>query len=249
MLLAIDIGNTNIVMGVYENNNLHAKWRIATDANKTEDEYSVVLKNFLASLQVDKAIFSSVVPNLDNTFKKLINKYYHVEPLIVTHKVQLGYHIQYPYPDEIGADRLVNAAAVAKLYPLPSLIVDFGTATTFCYLDQNKNYHGGLILPGIPLMLKALHLGTAKLPLVEILEKDNLIGQNTIESIQTGIFHQTIGSINYIMDLFFHQYGKNIHIILTGGLAKLFIKKIKNNPIYDADLTLKGLEIIYHLNQ
>lgn len=128
------------------------------------------------------------------------------------------------------------------------IIIDFGTATTFCYIDKNKNYYGGLILPGIPILLKALHQGTAKLPEVEIKDINWVIGKNTIESIQAGIFHQTIGSIDYIIDLIKRKYDKTAKIIITGGLGKLFYKKIKYKPVLDADLTLKGLNIIYHLN-
>ncbi|MDD5067169.1 MAG: type III pantothenate kinase [bacterium] len=249
MLLAVDIGNTNIVVGLFSKDKLIQKWRISTDINRTEDEYSLVIRSLLKDTRIENAIFSSVVPDLDNTFKKLIQKYYRITPLMVCYKMNLGIRIKYSRPEEIGADRLVNAAAVAQAYPLPAVIIDFGTATTFCYLDKKKQYYGGLILPGIPLMLKALHLGTAKLPMVEIKETDFIIGKSTVESIQSGVFHQTVGAINYIVDLIRKKYSKKAGVILTGGLGKLFCGHIKGRSMMDPDLTLNGLNIIHGLNR
>lgn len=248
MLLAVDIGNTNIVAGLFDNNELVKKWRVATDPGKTEDEYALILGGLLKKSVINSAVFSSVVPALDSTFRKLIEKYYGIRPLVVHYALDLGFRIDYARPEEIGADRLVNAAAVSRLYPLPAVIIDFGTATTFCYLDRERRYRGGLILPGIPLMMKALHTGTAKLPTVEIQAVDFLIGRSTVESIQSGVFHQTVGAMNHILDLFHKEYGTGDSVILTGGLARLFAPHIGAHPLLDPDLTLKGLNIVFHLN-
>ncbi len=248
MLLAIDIGNTNIVLGVFHNDKLKEKWRISTEEKKTVDEYSAIIKSFLQNNTVAHGIISNVVPNLNTTFKNLFQKYFNIKPITVSYKSTLNINLKYPNPAEIGADRIVNAAAATALYKPPLIIVDFGTATTIGYVDKENNYHGGLILPGIPLMLKALHIGTAKLPEVEIAKPMHLIGENTVENIQSGVYYQTIGSLNYIIDLLKKKYSKNSNVILTGGLAELFQEDIKPETVIDRDLTLKGLNIIYKLN-
>ncbi len=248
MLLAIDIGNTNIVLGIFHNDKLIEKWRLSTEEKKTVDEYSAIIKSFLQNNTVTHGIISSVVPNLNTTFKNLFRKYFNIAPITVTYESTLNFNIKYPNPAEIGADRIVNAAAATEFYKTPLIIVDFGTATTVCYVDKEKKYYGGLILAGIPLMLKALHIGTAKLPEVEVSKPLHLIGENTVENIQSGVYYQTIGSLNYIIDLLKKKYSKNSNIILTGGLAELFQEDIKPETVIDRDLTLKGLNIIYKLN-
>jgi len=249
MLLAIDIGNTNIVLGVFGNDKILEKWRISTDERKTEDEYGTIILSLLKNNTITQAIISSVVPNLNIVFRKLINKYFLFEPLVVTYKLKMNIKLKYANPSEIGADRIVNAVAVAKLHPLPAIIIDFGTAITVCYVDKKKNYHGGLILPGISLMLRALHLGTAKLPEVEVKKPSDLIGANTVEGIQSGIFHQTIGALNYIINRMRKKYSTDSKVIVTGGLAHLFKNEIQYKTIVDMDLTLKGLNILNKLNR
>ncbi len=247
MLLCIDIGNTNIVVGIFQKNKLLKKWRVSTNEKKTEDEYANILTCFLQNNKISHCILSSVVPNLNSTFKKLIIKYFHIEPLIVTNQLKLNITLKYPNPDEIGADRIVNAVAGVQLYGAPCIIIDFGTAITFCFIDKNKNYRGGLILPGLPLMLIALHQGTAKLPEVEIKKPEHIIGKNTIESIQSGLYYQTIGTINYIINLLRKKYNNKSKVIMTGGLAPLFKQDINISSIMEPDLTLKGLNIIFNL--
>ncbi len=250
MLLGIDIGNTNIVIGIFNNNNLLEKWRIATDFKKTADEYSALIEWLLTKkdITIDAGIFSSVVPPLDKVFVSLFRENFGVEPLIVSYKLNLGINIKYKNPEEIGADRLVNAAAGVNLYGAPLIIIDFGTATTFCFIDKEKNYCGGLILPGITLMRNALHIGTAKLPEVEFIKPNWIIGDNTVAGLQAGLYYQNVGAINYIIKLLMENYDKNSKIILTGGFASLFRESIDYPTIYEPDLTLKGLNIIYHLN-
>ncbi|MBN1898307.1 MAG: type III pantothenate kinase [Spirochaetes bacterium] len=250
MLLAIDIGNTNIVIGVFQDKTLLDKWRISTQINKTEDEYMSLLDSYLnkKKYHFHSGIISSVVPSLDKVFENLFKKMLRIKPIIVSHKLNLGIHPRYKNPDEIGADRLVNAAAACKLYSAPLIIIDFGTAITVCYVDKDNIYHGGLILPGINLMRHLLHSQTAKLPEVEIVKPDWIIGENTEKAIQAGLFYQTAGSMNYIIDLLLKKYDKKSKIILTGGQASLFNDHLGHKTIIEHDLTLKGLQIIFSLN-
>ncbi len=248
MLLAIDIGNTNIVLGVFDNKKLKEKWRISTDEKKTEDEYASIISIFLHDYKLTCGIISSVVPNLNTTFNKMLNKLYNISPMMVTGSLKLNIKLKYPIPSEIGADRIVNAVSAVSMYEPPLILIDFGTATTFCYIDKNKNYCGGLILPGVLLMLETLHLKTARLPEVEIKKPAHLVGRSTVESIQSGVYCQSIGSINYIIQQLMAEYSNKSKIILTGGLADLFIEDIRPEPIIDRDLTLNGLNIIYQLN-
>lgn len=250
MLLAIDIGNTNIVSGLFQNNNLISKWRISTDIKKTEDEYFIIIESLLKDYkkEVNSVIFSSVVPSLDPIFSNLFRKNFNIEPVIVNHKLRLDINLKYRNPEEIGADRIVNATAASKIYGPPLIIIDCGTATTFCFVDKEYNYLGGLIMPGIKIMRDALHKYTAKLPIVNIIKPDFIIADNTISAIQAGLYYHNIGAFNYLINLLLTNYDKNSKIILTGGLAELFINDINYKTVYDPDLTLKGLNIIYNLN-
>jgi type III pantothenate kinase len=252
MLLAVDIGNTNIVLGIWNNNELIGKWRLSTDIKKTEDEYRILIEQIIKDRvdlkEIKSSIISSVVPPLDRIFEKMLTKYLNIKPLFVTADINLGIGIKYPNKYEIGADRLVNAAAAVELYEQPNIIIDFGTATTFCYVDKEKYYHGGLILPGVALMLKALHLGTSKLPEIDIKKPEKIIGDSTIESIQAGVFYQTKGAINFIVNMLFQKYGKESRVIITGGFADFFKDDFEFEYIIDSDLTLKGLNVIFHLN-
>lgn len=249
MLLCIDIGNTNIVLGLYKKDKIYKKWRISTDEKKTEDEYAGIITNFISPEKVTGCIFSSVVPSLNSTFKKFVNKYFQIKPIIVGHKLKMNITLKYPNPAEIGADRIVNASAACHFYKSPVIIIDFGTATTFCFVNKKKEYLGGLILPGLPLMLRYLHLGTAKLPEVEITKPENIIGRNTIESIQSGLYHQTIGSIEYIIHILKEQYDNQAKVVLTGGIASLFRDGLNIDTLIEPDLTLKGLNLLYTLNK
>ncbi len=252
MLLAIDIGNTNIVIGLWQDDFLLGQWRISTDAKKTEDEYKILIQNIIELnyelKKINKGIISSVVPQLNRIFDNVFKQTFGVRPLFVTPDIKLGLGIKYPNKYEIGADRLVNAAAVVHYYEPPAIIIDFGTATTFCFVDKHKKYHGGLILPGLSLMLKALHLGTAKLPAIDIARPNNIIGHTTIESIQSGIFYQTIGAVNFIVNLLKTKYDESAIVIITGGISELFEKEFSFKNIIDANLTLKGLKVIFQLN-
>ncbi|MBU1078265.1 MAG: type III pantothenate kinase [Spirochaetes bacterium] len=249
MLLGIDIGNTHIVIGYFKDDKLLKKWRVSTDEKKTEDEYAGLITNFIKTNKIKQSIISSVVPNLNRTFKKMIQKYYNIEPMMVSPDLKLNINFKYPHPEEIGADRIVNACAAVKIYGPPLIVIDFGTATTFCFIDKESSYQGGLILPGVLLMIRALHQGTAKLPEVEIKKPEQIIGANTVESIQAGLYYQAVGSINYITDLLLKNYDKKSKIIITGGLAPMFKDHIIPHPVIDQDLTLKGLHILHKMNK
>jgi type III pantothenate kinase len=251
MLFAIDIGNTNIVLGLFKGDNILEKWRIATDLKKTADEYFIIFENLLKDLleKIDSAIFSSVVPELDFVFNDIFLKKFNLKPIIVNYNLKLNIKLRYRNPAEIGADRIVNAVAASEIYKPPLIIIDFGTANTVCFVDKDYNYYGGLILPGINILRDTLHRWTAKLPKVSVIKPDSIIADNTVGAIQNGIYYQTVGGINYIIDLILKNYEKSSKIILTGGLANLFKDDIDYDVIFDPDLTLKGLNIIYKLNK
>ncbi len=248
MLLCIDIGNSNIVIGVFENK-LIKTWRIATFPFKTSDEYGLLIKSFLQDYKINGGIYSSVVPSLDKVFEKMFKEFFNVVPIKVTHKLNLGIKISYPNPEEIGSDRLVNASAAVYLYKSPVIIIDFGTAITFCYVNSSNEYMGGLILPGLPVMIESLHLKTAKLPSVEPVIPNWVIGDSTVKAIQGGLFYQIVGSIEYIVKMWKKKFKNNCNVVITGGYAYLFIKNLSFKLKYEPELTMIGLKRIYELNK
>ncbi|BAI81021.1 type III pantothenate kinase [Deferribacter desulfuricans SSM1] len=256
MILAIDIGNTNIVLGVFKDETLIANFRLATDHFKTTDEYASIImllmeKNNIDIKGVRGVIISSVVPSLIYTFSKLCRKYINSEPIVVGPGVKTGVKIHIDNPREVGADRIVNAAAAINKYGAPVIVVDFGTATTFDVVDKNSCYVGGLICPGIKLSIKALHTGTAKLPEVEIEKPDRVVGTNTIRSIQSGIYYGYLSMVDGIIEKIIDELGcdiKNLSVITTGGLGSIFVRESKYLKVYEPNLTLEGLRIIYEKN-
>ncbi len=253
MLLVIDVGNTHTVIGIYKDKNLIGHWRISTDLKKTEDELAMLFINLLnqkgLSYNNIKAIaISCVVPSLTWTLNKMAKNYFQVRPILVNTDLKLNINIKTDYPQELGADRIVNAVAVSSLYSLPAIIIDFGTATTFCALDKDKNYIGGAIAPGLYLSGEALFKRTAKLPEVELTKPAQAIGKNTIHSIQSGVYLGHIGLAKEIVLLFKQELDGEPLVIATGGLAELFAKSCTVISIVDPFLTLKGLQIIHQLN-
>lgn len=253
MLLVIDVGNTHAVIGIYEDKNLIGHWRIATDLKKTEDELAMLFINLLnqkgLSYNNIKAItMSCVVPPLTWVLNKMAKTYFQVQPILVNTDLKLNIKIKTDYPQELGADRIVNAVAVCALYRLPAIIIDLGTATTFCALDKDKNYIGGAIAPGLHLSGDALFKRTAKLPVVELIEPEYAIGKNTIQSIQSGVYLGHIGLAKEMILRFKQELVGNPLVIATGGLAGLFAKSCTVIDTVDPFLTLKGLQIIHQLN-
>ncbi len=253
MLLAIDVGNTNIMLGAYRSEKLERCWRISTNRNQTEDEYGVIIRNLFqqSGLQAEcihGMIISSVVPSLRFPLVKMAEKYFKVSPLIVGPGIKTGLNILYDNPREIGADRVVNAVAGIDLYGGPLIIVDFGTATTFCAISENGDYLGGSIAPGVAISTEALFEKAAKLPRVEIVKPNRIIGKDTITSIQIGIYYGFVGQVDGIVRRMIKEFAEKPFVVATGGLASLIIKESETIDEVNPFLTLAGLRVIYNKN-
>ena len=251
MLLAFDIGNTNIHMGLWHQNSWHLSWRARTVAEKMPDEYAVLIRNFLNSADVgyqaiSGVIVSSVVPPLTSAFRELSQRYFDIDPIMVTNRTDIGIKINIDQPEQAGADRIVNAAAVVALYGGPAIVVDFGTSTNFDVVSASNDYIGGALAPGINLAHDALVSRAAKLHKVDLQPPPSAIGRNTIHAMQSGIFWGYVGLIEgLLVRLKAALDEKNIKVIATGGLAPLFNEHIEMIDIIAPELTLDGLRIIY----
>ncbi|MBE3594807.1 MAG: type III pantothenate kinase [Candidatus Carbobacillus altaicus] len=253
MLLALDVGNTNIVVGVFENEALRASWRLSTDRRRTADELAVFLKHFFSATgfvfsDVDRVIISSVVPPLSTALKEMSERYFSVKPLIVGPGVKTGLNLKLDAPREVGADRIVNAVAALRLYGPPLIVIDFGTATTFCQVDEAGDYRGGVIAPGVAISMEALYQNAAKLPKVEIAPPPSVVGRNTVEAMQSGLFYGYIGLIEGMIERMKRLYKKPPKVVATGGLGRLFAEATPLIDVYEPDLTLYGLNWIAQLN-
>lgn len=253
MLLCIDAGNTNVVFAVFEGEKLRGSWRSATDPKRTKDEYVALLSFWLkeaelAPKDITGAIIASVVPDLDFTLKTLCRSTFNAEPMLVGQGLELGLKVLLPRPQEVGADRLVNAVGALALYAPPLVIIDFGTATTFDVVDA-EGYRGGVIAPGINLSLDALHRAAAKLPRVNVDRPAHVIGTGTIEAMQSGVYWGYIGLIEGLIEKIKAEYktvsDKAMTVLATGGLSPLFQGGTKIIQHVDMDLTLTGLRLIH----
>lgn len=250
MLLAIDVGNTNIEFGVYEKSAIKARFRLGTNRDVTSDEIGLFLSQFFMIHHINKErvadiVISSVVPQVMYSMNNAMNKYIGKRPLIVGENLPYGIENRYDNPREVGADRLVNGVSGFRRYGGPLIIVDFGTATTFDAISSDGAYLGGAIYPGIRISMEALFNRTAKLPRVELLDPGHAIGTNTPASIQAGVIHGYVGAVNNIVDGIKTELGGGAKVIGTGGLAALISQ---NTPIFhavDRNLTLDGLNMIY----
>ena len=254
-ILVIDVGNTNIVVGAFEGDTLIKNWRISTDYKKSADEMGLLLVQLLTYHglhveQIESVVISSVVPQVMFSLERAVRRYLKHEPLIITKDMNTGIRIRYDNPKDVGADRIVNAVAVHHYYPGNAIIIDFGTATTFCALTAEADYLGGVICPGIKISLDALIERTAKLPKIEIIRPPHVIGTNTVESMQAGMVYGYAGQIeNIVRRMKQEMGGGDIHVIATGGIASLIKEATNAIDILDSHLTLKGLKILYDRNK
>lgn len=254
MLLAIDAGNTNIVFAVYDGDTRVQSWRFKTDAARTADEYAALLNQLLPGANLSfkhirDAIIASVVPDANFHLRRLCEQYFGCPVRIVgSDALDLDIAINLLKPEEVGADRIVNAIAVKQFYRAPAIVVDFGTATTFDVIDGNNTYCGGVIAPGVNLSLNALHGAAAKLPRVAIKKPQSIIGNDTVSAMQAGIYWGYIGLVEGTINRISAEMGVKPFVLATGGLASLFAGGTSLIEKIDEDLTLKGLVHIHSMN-
>lgn len=255
MILAIDVGNTSIVLGVYDGKRLLQHWRMGTDREKTSDEFGMFIVSLLnheklAMEQVEAVVIASVVPPIMYSLEHAIRKYFRVEPIVVGPGIKTGINIKYENPREVGADKIVNSVATLELYGGPAIIVDFGTATTFCVVSGRGDYVGGVICPGIKVSAEALFQKAAKLPRIELTRPENVIGRNVVTSMQSGLFYGFVGQVDYIVKRIRNEMKDDtMKVVATGGLARLIAAESETITEVNGLLTLEGLRIIYERNK
>lgn len=254
MIFVIDIGNTNTVLGLFKDDQLQYEWRLQTDRHKTKDEFGMLVKSLfdyhhISFSTIEGIIISSVVPPIMRELENMCYTYFNIKPLIIGRKnIESFLKMNYPYPEEIGADRIVNAVGAIELYGAPLTIIDFGTATTYCYVDQSKAYYGGIITPGIKISMDALYSKASKLPKIEIQRPDTVIGKSTINAMQSGVYYGYVSQVDGTVQRIKEEMKINSQVIATGGFAPLIAKGSQVIDIVEPHLTLKGLYFIYRKN-
>jgi len=253
MLLVLDTGNTNIVLGVYDGDELKHHWRMETYRQKTEDEYAMQVKSLFGHVGLEFSdikgiIISSVVPPVMHPLEQMCKKYFNQEPIIVGPGVKTGLNIKYENPREVGADRIVNAVAAIHEYGSPLIIVDFGTATTYCYVNELGEYMGGAIAPGVNISMEALFDRASKLPRIELVRPEHVVGKNTVSAMQAGILYGYVGQVEGLVNRMKDASKQTPKVIATGGLAPLIGRETDIIDVIDEFLTLKGLKLIYERN-
>jgi type III pantothenate kinase len=250
MLLVIDVGNTNTVLGVYASRELRGNWRLSTNRAYTADEYGILIHNLLAlgavePTSVKHVMIASVVPPLNRVLGEMTEKYFALKPVFLGPGTRTGMPIHYDNPSEVGADRIANSVAAFERYGGPCVIVDFGTAITFDTVSAKGEYLGGVIAPGLSVSAEALFQRAARLPRVEIREPDTVIGANTVASMQSGLFYGVLGLVDGILDRLCAEMGQKVKVVATGGQAPMFAPASKYKIPVDSSLTLDGLRIIH----
>ncbi len=253
MIFVMDVGNTNIVLGVYKEDELVAHWRLSTNRQATADEYGMTIQNLfsfhgLDSKEIHAVIISSVVPPLIDSLEKMTRQYFHIEPVIVGPGIKTGIRIMYDNPKEVGADRIVNAVAAYEQYGGPLIVVDFGTATTFCAITKQGDYLGGAIVPGIGISMEALFQRAAKLPRIELVKPKTVIGKNTVSSMQSGIIFGYAGLVDKMVNRIKEEMNSQAYVVATGGLSELISSEAATIDTVNPFLTLEGLLILYKKN-
>ncbi len=255
MLLAFDVGNSNIVVGLYDEGNMVQHWRMSTDNSKSSDELGIFVTQLFNhegfdTKDVSNVIISSVVPTIMYSLQHMSVNYFNTEAIVVGPGIKTGINVKYDNPRQVGSDRIVNAVSANKKYGGNLIIVDFGTATTFCAVTDNCDYLGGAITPGIIISSDALFNRAAKLTRVELIKPPKVICKNTTQSIQAGIIYGYVGMVDNIVNLMKEEFGKDdIKVVATGGLANLMASESKTIEIVDSFLTLDGLNMIYEMNR
>lgn len=251
-ILVVDLGNTNIVLGVYRDDELLNSWRLATARERTADEYGILARQLVGDpreLSLEGAIVASVVPPLNSAMTFMIQKYFGITPLFVEPGVKTGIAIHVDNPLEVGADRIVNCAAAHHQFGGPTVIVDFGTATTFDVVTENAEFIGGVIAPGLNISAEALFARAARLPRVDLRKPDRVIGTNTVVNMQSGIYFGYLGLVDGILARIKREVPNLKKVVATGGLAAIFADDSEHIDDVDPELTLKGLKIIYDRNR
>lgn len=254
MLLAVDIGNTNITLGVFSGKELEAKFRITTKIPRTSDEFGILLRELLRNRKlsyenITDVIISSVVPDVMYSFENSVKKYFGKKPIVVGPGIKTGIKMVTGNAHEIGADRIVDAVGAYELYGGPVIIIDFGTATTYDYITEDGAFAAGITSPGIKISAKALWEDAAKLPKIEIKRPDSILAKDTISSMQAGLVYGHIGQTEYIVDKIKEETGiQTVKVVATGGLGTIIADATNRIDIYDANLTLQGLRLIYEKN-
>jgi type III pantothenate kinase len=254
MLLVFDVGNTNIVLGVFQGETLFESWRVSTDKHRTDDEYAILVRQLfefkgLDMAAIDDIIVSCVVPPMLNTLSDLCRRYFHLTPYIVGPGIRTGMPILYENPREVGADRIINAVAAFEEFQSNLIVVDFGTATTFDYVTAKGEYQGGVIAPGLNISSEALFEAASKLPRVELARPPHIIARNTINSIQAGLFFGYVGLVDGIVGRMREEADRPPFVVATGGLCEIIAPASRTIDRIDPYLALKGLKIIYSRNK
>jgi len=255
MLLVFDVGNTNMVLGIYKDKKLIKDWRINTDKDKTSDEYGMLISNLFKHDdvnmdEIEDVIISSVVPNVMHSLENFCIKYCNKKPLVVGPGIKTGLNIKYDNPKQVGADRIVNAVAGIEKYGYPLILVDFGTGTTFCAISEKGEYLGGTIAPGIKISSEALFQRASKLPRVELQKPGMAICKSTVSAMQSGIIYGYVGLVEKIISMIKEELNCGpVKVVATGGLSSLIASETDSIDYVDKFLTLEGLRVIYEKNK